>query len=238
MMRPFLTIHRWLGICLGLILFTWIVSGIVMILPGQPVVPPQFNSPGGLASATLAPAAAGALIPGDASTPRTVRLVGIGGRPFYRVKLEGGERFLLDASSGTILTITPQVAESLARMAVGAGEETVVSVQEIRGEPRGDVSGPLYAFRVSFEDPRRTVARVSLSDGSVAAETRLQRFRMGISGLHTFQPIGRLTDRPFVRRGALHISGAVGILLVLSGYYLALPMRWRRRQTENPTSKR
>jgi len=233
----FLKIHKWIGICVGIVLFTWVVSGIVMILPGRPIVASRFNSPGDLTVASISPAAAADLVPGDSGAARKVRLVGINGRPFYEVSIQGGERSLLDASSGAVLTITAQVAESLARMAVGAGEAKVGSVDEI-GEPSwGYSGGPLPVFRVAFEDHQRTVAYVSMRDGSVQADSRLLRVRSRIQQLHAFEPIEILTERPVLRQAALHVASAVGLCLVLTGYYLALPKGWRRRRELRSTSE-
>jgi Na+-transporting NADH:ubiquinone oxidoreductase subunit F len=226
MTRVLLTIHKWVGVCLGILVLIWLVSGIVLILPDREIIPRAFNSPGDLSTAEVSPASAAARVSSDSTAPRSVRLVGIGGRPYYQVTAEQDQKLLVDASSGQALNITAQVAESLARLAVGA---KVASVEEIRGQRQGSSSGPPLAFLVTFDDRQRTTARVSLSDGSVRAETKLRRVRREIAELHTLQQLQTISGSKVLREAVLHVTSIIGIFLVLTGYYLSLPKSWRRR---------
>lgn len=237
MTRLLLKVHKWIGICLGILLFTWLVSGMAMILPMRLLVPPGFNAVADIGTVPLAPATAAAMAPGDSAAPRTVRLVGVGGRPFYQVSVKGQGSALLDATTGALFTVTPQVAESLARLAIGARDARVASVEELREHRLDYSSGPLPAYRIAFDDARGSRAYVSPRDGSVRADSRGWRIRTGLARLHTFEPIEFLSDSKDLRDAALHTTSVIGLCLVFTGYYLALPGRWRRRQDRRQPSE-
>ena len=223
------TIHKWIGICLGVFFFMWLVSGVVMVVPMKPMVPPSFNSTPDLSTVQMSPAMAAALVTGDSSATRTVDLIGIGGRAFYQVKVKGGSQHLLDALSGDVLTITPAVAESLARLALNVGEAPLLSVERVT-KRTPYIFGPLPAFQVNFGDPARTVALVGERNGMVRGETRARQVRYFLTQLHTFAPIENITGRPETQEVGLWLVSGIALILVFTGYYLALPVRWRRRR--------
>lgn len=237
MTRAFLTLHKWIGISVGVFLFVWLVSGIVMILPMQRLAPAQGPGNVDLTTLTLAPAEALALVrsrEGDTARVFNYSLVVIGGEAYYRIQMKGGANHLISATTGERLVIGPERAETLARAGLSSSAP-VTSVTEVKAHSLGYANGPLPAWRVEFGDGRKTVAWVGARDGSVSHDTRLRRVRSFVAQMHTFDQLRTLTGSKLLARGSLGTLSAITILLVLTGYYLALPKRWRRR-AEPPRS--
>lgn len=231
MTRTFLWLHKWLGICMGVVVFIWVVSGVVMILPRGAV--PQAKTPQpDWSSAVLSPAQAAALVAatGDTAGIQNISLVRLRNRPVFLAEMRGGRRHLHDAATGTPIEVTAALAESIAVEGLRA-PKPVTRVERLE-KPDWRYAGRVPAYRVEFADPKRTVAYVTERDGGLQLGDRGIRIRAVITGLHTFQPLSLLGGNTS-RLAALHLTSAVAVLLVLTGYYLVLPKRWRRRRPKS-----
>lgn len=95
-------LHKWIGIVMGVMVFVWLASGMVMILPVTPIVPKVSVEQLDMRSAVLSPAAALDLVAtreGSTALPRRVLMVAVDGAPYYRVDMKDGNSFLINASS-------------------------------------------------------------------------------------------------------------------------------------------
>lgn len=95
-MITFRSVHKWIGISLGLVLLLWLVSGVWMVLPTSY----QQNFQDGFfqwSAAAIAPAEAVAVASGHApERVRNINMWAVAGRLFYRVSLEDGSVRLVD----------------------------------------------------------------------------------------------------------------------------------------------
>jgi len=226
--RTFLWLHKWLGICIGVVVFVWVVSGVVLILPRR-AVPRAPAAAMDWSQASLSPGQIAALVAatGDSGEIQDLSLIRLRNRPVFLAEIRKGRRHLLDAATGAPIEITAQLAESIAV----EGLRTPAPVTGVERLTRHDwrYSGALPAYRVVFDDARRTVAYVIERDGNLVLGDRGIRIRAVIAGLHTFQPLRLLTGNTS-RVFSLYLTSVVAVLLVLTGYYLVLPKKWRRRR--------
>jgi uncharacterized iron-regulated membrane protein len=236
MTRLFLQVHKWVGIALGVLVFIWLASGVVMVLPMKLVSRAPRLAEVDVNQVALSPSAAAALLPsreGDSSGVRDWALLMIGGEAYYRLVARSGTSYLINAATGTRLVIDQAQAEAIALRGLPA-PLPVAQVTEVKARSLGYPNGPIPAWRVEFGDPRHTVAYVGQRDGSVGYSTGMHRVRYFIAQLHTFDQLKTLGLSRGMQHGVLAVTSAVAILLVFTGYYLVLPRRWRRRWERRP----
>ena len=228
--RWVLKIHKWIGMCLGVVVFAWLVSGIVMILPlrargGARPPAARFDL------ATLSPAEALRLAAnGEQDTPRVTRLsiTPVLDRTYYFLEFQGGRNQLVDVQTGSTLVITPELAEEIARRL--SGVTAAARIDTVTQHSMGYMSGPVPAYRVAFADEEGSTAYVSLKDGSARYTNQRLRIRFFVSGLHTFDQLKLLEKTSTLKKPLLHLTSSIGIGLILTGYYLVLPKRWRSKR--------
>jgi hypothetical protein len=217
------------------VLLSWLVSGIVMILPraGRGA---RFTTPAAVDyhSITLSPAEAlRVLAPGSPGDPRryqvaAVKLRAVLDQVVYEVLLaEGGTR-LIDARSGQEVEITSTMAAEIARTAEGS----TASTRYIERLEQHDLRwryGALPVYRVALEDAGDPVLYVDAESGALVGRSdRWSRIRSVITSLHEFEPVTRVIGSHRFRKAAMLFFALVGIATVLTGYWLVVP-RFRSR---------
>lgn len=227
-MITFRSVHKWIGISLGVVLLLWLVSGVWMVLPTSY---PQ-NWEGGFSqwqAAAVAPGEAVSVASGHApDRVRNISMWAVAGRLFYRVSLEDGSVRLVDATTAEPVTITHELAERIARAVFVFPEAALDTVERVDGYSMRYAAGPLPTFRVVFADGNNTVVYVGVADGAVRGGGTRHRIRSVVGGLHTFYPLRVLVSAKG-EKGALVLAGVITIVGVLTGYWLALPGRWRHK---------
>jgi hypothetical protein len=220
--------HKWLAVAVSLVLVMWCVSGISLGLPGGTVArrpsPEPDWSAAHIAPATAARAAA-TLLGDSALRPQSVQLRLLLGAPVYTVSVRGGGVAFVDATTGEAYLMDAALATRIAERAYGG---TARSAQRVDRYGPTYPYGDLPAFVVTFEEggPR---AYVSARSGGVVLATLAGRVRQGLGALHD----GRIIAVVLGERPALLFIAGFGSLTLaaaLSGLWLALPARWRRRE--------
>ena len=220
--------HKWIGIAVGVLLFSWTASGIVMMIPQSSVAR---SGPGTDAvidwlAVTVSPArAAEVASAAGGGTARKVDLQRLRDGMVYLVRFDGGRTVLVDASAGVIIRITADRATAIATD--GLPEAVVRRVDRIDRAPAG-YWGRLPAFRVELDDPRRTVAYVAEATGEVSRTVWRDRVQAQLGhSVHVFTPLKYLPGRDLTRVGTLVVTSLIALVSILTGYWLALPKRWR-----------
>lgn len=224
MTRLFYKVHKWIGVGIGLIMLMWIVTGVLIGGGGggrrAPVTPDY-------AGATVSPSAAlaaAALGDNGITEARAVTLEVVAGRLAYRISDPKGRTALVDAGTGARI----EICESLAReaAAVLAPQAGVREVVRLGGHDRGYPRGGLPAWRVILEDPEESWLHLS-SDATTSTNTRAQRSKSTLHDLHTFAALQGLHLGKQGIRILLVLASVISVALVVTGYYLSLPKRWR-----------
>lgn len=225
-----LWLHKWIGIGLGVIVFLWLVSGMLLIIPSAQA-PGLDRSPVDYRGAVVSPSDAAEVVArqaGDTALVRRLGAVRVLGRSHYMLDLASLRTYFVDMQSGALLEITPDVAGEIARQTTGL-DSARLQVTKLTGYNSAYMRGPLPSYRIDFDDPRRTAVFLSPRDGVVRYTTRALRVKAYIAGFHTFDQLLLLRQSQFTVEAMLHFTSVLGIALVLSGYYLVLPKSWVRR---------
>ena len=117
-MRMMYKVHKWLAVTVGAFITVWFISGVVMILP--PLSPGSASqgapAPVDFQEITVSPAKAVASLAKALGAPPQVTSVSLGrilDVVVYRVTTQSSGSYLINARSGQVFTITPELAEQI-----------------------------------------------------------------------------------------------------------------------------
>jgi uncharacterized iron-regulated membrane protein len=247
-------LHKWASVTVGVFILAWLITGIVLVVPlrwmvsikdmiygNEPETPVRSETASATGSALAqldfrgititVPQAISVLEEelGQEVQVDSVTAARFGQGLAYEITLRDSSRHMVDALSGTRTKVTQAMAEQTARASVNNARPPV-SVDLMH---RRDYHywGSLPVHRVSFDDSQRTVVYVSAVTGHIEQTTsRLSRLHHWVTSIHTFQPLRLAIERDAVRKGLLIVIAMVGIGVVVTGFYLALPVRRRSPQ--------
>ena len=220
--------HKWIGIVLGGVLLLWLITGIWIVLPERhQTIPPEVFTD--WSAAPVSPAAAVAVVsPQDPTRVQALRLWNVAGLLFYHLARADGSGRLVDATTGTEVQVTAELAERVARAQFGVPEAPLASTELLEEHSARYAAGPLPVYRLTFDDADHTVAYIALLAGVVQGGGSNHRVRALVAGLHAFYPLRVLVGSKG-EQGLLVLTGTITIVLVITGYWLGLPARWRRK---------
>ena len=221
---PLRRIHKWMSVSIGVILLAWVVSGIIMMTPAKPLPSGRAATVDyGTMQVSLAQAVQTATAGADGAAIEWITTRRLTNRFFYVIGLAGNRRALVDAASGALTTITPELAGAIARDGLPESV-TVTSVQRFETEQSG-YDGPLPVYRVDLSEG--ITAWVGALAGEVTRRNASGRWHEFWGSIHTFRPVRRMAGRN-TQFLSLVITGAISIAVALTGYWMALPKRARR----------
>jgi Na+-transporting NADH:ubiquinone oxidoreductase subunit F len=217
-------IHKWIGVTIGMVLVMWLLTGI--LIPGDEV-PARHPGAASLERAIVSPAAA--IAAARAGRPAGDAVMGVtlgvlGDQPVYEVRWEGDGR-MVDAVSGTVVEVDERRARAVAEAEYPGGR--ILSVEQIHRPDRGFQYALFPVWRIRFDDGAGTWVHVGTREGRVVRNTRWDRARTTMRGLHTFATL-RVLRIPGDGIYPLLVTAAlVALAGVLTGYWLSLPRSWR-----------
>jgi PepSY-associated TM region len=228
-MLPSRTIHKWIGIVVGIILLMWSVTGIILMIPARRAEARM--QPLDLSRAVVAPAQALVAVEDSGLQVRSVTLIRIHDRTVYRI--DAGRRpLLVDARDGSRVEITPALAEAIARDALG---DTAVEmrVDIIRKRDADYSSGGLPVYRVTVGGAEGAVGHVSMQDGTFIPSGGRSRLRLLAHQMHDFSVIKEWVTTEWFYRTLAIIAASLALVSIFTGYWLTIPPRKRKpRRTE------
>ena len=145
----------------------------------------------------------------------------------YGIKPKDGKLYLVDAIDGKLAEMTKT---DIKRNAIAAGpvDSNIVDVSFLKKRPYA-YSGPMPIYRCTFDDISRTHVYISPTTGQVELKNQgWNRLRQWFLSLHKFEFVTPLFNSDSIRKGVLLILSVIGLIVTLSGFYLALPARFRR----------
>ena len=233
--------HKWVGIAIGLLLFGWVASGIIMLLPQSKVAKLAGVSEPGIdfAQVTLSPgqaASAAAAARGDTTADvgaRNVILRSVLGTPVYLVTPKRGRPSLIDAATGASFEITAERAKTIGEQALGDLKST--GVELLPTAPSG-YYGVAPVYRVTYDDGGNVVSLVSAVTGEMQRTQRADRIMTAIGhNFHVFAPFTQLPGGQNTRKGSLILTGIIALASIVTGYWLAIPRRWLKPSGQRPS---
>ena len=225
-------LHKWIGILVGLVLLMWSITGIVMMLPGSR---PSTDGRARIdfSRASVSPAQVIAAMGDSIPQVRSISIIQIYDLVAYR--LDTARRpVLIDASSGGRIEITPALAESVARQAMGGGSGTL-SVEVMSSHDRGYSTGSLPVYRVAMGG---TTGYVSQLDGAFIPSNTGRKWKALVHDLHNFSVIKLVIHPDWVYRTSAIFVSLVSIVSIFTGYWLALPRPKRKARVTEPLTMR
>jgi len=217
-------IHKWIFVFMGAILLVWLLSGMVMLLPPNWFGPESRNAPAtaDFRVATLAPAEAIARLEAGSGEPLdviAVRLQRVQDQLLYAVRLRGGEEHLVDARTGARFEFSRALAEQVARAGFGI-DAPLAELLELQQHDSFYPWGDLPVFRLRFADKPSDFYLVDQKTARVTRSSTASRIRQAVTSLHHFQPVESLTGSAQLGKALLMLTSVLGLLGVVSGYYL------------------
>ncbi len=222
-----ITVHKWTGIGIGAVVIVWVISTFALLLDSKSSAPPPAAER--LSTLVISPAEAirRSAPPEDTSEVTSLSLQSLGDRSVWRVQRRGRPAVLVDGATGDPVTITSDLAAVVARH-MTSEDVTSVTFQETHSADYP--AGRIPVYRVDLADGRS--AFVAAGDGSVVVRRRGFWSRTRLGDLHTFDPMRLLPRGNEIRVGSLLLTGAISLLLSVTGFvlwYLRLrPFRRRR----------
>jgi len=226
--RTLVTLHRYLGIAVGILMLLWFASGIVMMYVGFPRLAEQDRL------SALAPIPwqaccrlADGLIPDDQQFYR-VQVETLVGVPVLRLRRPPRPDAVVDLKEGVGVRrfdVADARAIALDAIARTVGRSTVASAATIDedqwtvGRYRRD--RPLHRF--TFDDPERSTIYVSSTSGQIVLRTvATQRFWNWLGAIpHWFYLTTLRSDGPLWNQIVIWVS-ILGTFLTVLGLYLGI----------------
>jgi Na+-transporting NADH:ubiquinone oxidoreductase subunit F len=224
MTRLLKTLHKWVGLLIGLQVMAWLLSGLAISLLDPAKVSGQKWA---RTNHAVIPALGAGVFLEPAELPAEWRKSVLGldlitndGRPVYRIRRADGE-ILVDAVDGSAVTTSREEAAEIARQDF-AGNGEIVSIEHGMAPDRETRDSRGAYWRVNFSDPANTAIYVSESSGKILERrNRHWRVRDFFWMLHIMDYPGREDiNNPLVMGAALIAVwlGLSGILLLFASF--------------------
>jgi hypothetical protein len=250
-MRLLAAVHRYLGAALCVVLFTWFVSGIVMMYAGYPVLGegaklermPRLDW-----SAARIPVAEAAGAAAEHGAVEYVRLGMLLGRPAYFIYRGGSQWTTVYADDGRVAAdVDPDQATAIAQqffpdggsvrrvdLLSAADQWTVYTAWAPYLSDNGFSNGFAPMYKLEFADAAATALYVLQSTGDVVGRTTQRERIWGYLGavVHWIYPTSLRVQAVEIWDGLIVWTSALGALacaigLVLGVYYLDWGKRGR-----------
>ena len=139
----------------------------------------------------------------------------------YVVDLREGGTHFLNAVSGAVFTITPEMAKRYV-VETYPTEGRVLAVESVEKHSYHYQWGALPAYRVVLDAKPSVDFFVEAKDGTVRRSGPWNRVVGVLARFHTFDLLKLVTRRDEIRHGIVIIAAMIGIAAALTGYYLAV----------------
>jgi hypothetical protein len=231
------SIHKWVGVVIGIQVLLWVAGGLVMsafpieLVRGETQTAPTLPVPiGGDEFAIELQDTIAAH--GPVTSLRSLR---IAGRLYFEGQRSDAPPLLIDARDGAVLAgIDEPLAREIARRDfTGVGK--IVSASLLDARP-GEYRGPMPVWQLRFDDARDTAIYVSATNGQVLAR------RNDVWRLYDFFWMLHIMDyreRVDFNHGLLIGASAIALLLSATGFWLLfyrVRLRRANRRATRPTS--
>jgi sulfite reductase alpha subunit-like flavoprotein/uncharacterized iron-regulated membrane protein len=239
--RVIITIHRWIGIAVCIMVMTWFISGIVLAYVPFPKMSAQqklgYLQPLDWGEVTVSPGAAMAAA-GLSEFPKDLRLEMSGGRPVYRIKNWDRHNLTVAADTGERLEgVSATAALAIVRQQLSAPQATLkaANLDSDQWTMTGYWNKERPFHVVALNDSAGSEYYVSVATGEVVFGThRTQRILNWLGAIPHwlyFESLRRYTHEG-VWTWSIYIIAGASIFVSLSGLWIGISrMRLRMRYT-------
>jgi len=229
MRKWWFTVHKWVGLVVGLQILAWMVSGLYMtwfpiaqVRSEQNIrepVPRDLHQAVDLTTATQALAALSIPI-------SRLELVDIAGRWMWRIDSEGKPHALMDVATGNIASPLDEAAARGIATADFAGAGKIVSAELVDSSAPIEYRGALPVWQFVFDDPDATHLYVAPLTGKVAARrSGLWRTYDFLWSLHIMD----YSQRENFNHWPIVLMAFLGLVLTITGIGLLVIRLWPRK---------
>jgi hypothetical protein len=226
MRKWWFTIHKWVGLIVGLQILAWTGSGLFMTWFPIEDVRSEHNireaPPRDLQTAKDLIAPDRAIAAAKAPVSR-LELVDIAGRWMWRLDSKGKPFMLIDAEQGQVISPLDEAAARRIATADFSGKGKIVAAKLIEKDPPIEYRRALPVWQVAFDDPGETTLYVEPLTGKVAARrSNLWRTFDFLWSLHIMD----YTEREDFNHWPIVIMAALGLTLTITGIGLLVIRLW------------
>ena len=237
MRKWWFTVHKWVGLVVGLQVLAWMVSGLYMtwfpiaqVRSEQNIreaAPRDVHQAVDLATATRALA--------ELSIPISrLELVDVAGRWMWRIDSQGKPHALMDITSGKVVSPLDETAARDIATADFAGTGKIAAATLIEEDAPIEYRGALPVWQIVFDDSDATHIYVAPLTGKVAARrSGLWRTYDFLWSLHIMD----YSQRENFNHWPIVLMALLGLVLTISGIGLLVIRLWPRRSFANRTSE-
>ncbi len=231
MRRWWFSVHKWIGLAIGLQVLAWMVSGLYMTFVPIEQVRSEHNIrkpvPLDLRAHknVVTPSAVAALLTGSVTRLELGEMLGA---PVWRADIDGKPAALIDARSGTLLSPLNEASARRIAQADFAGHGKIAQATLIAKDPPVEYRGVLPVWQLMFDDEGATNLYVSPATGKVVGRrSAVWRVYDFLWSLHIMD----YQTRDNFNNWLVILTAAVGLILTVSGFGILFYRFW-------PTLKR
>jgi len=226
MRKWWFSIHKWVGLIVGLQVLAWTVSGLYMTWFPIAEVRSEHNvrevKPRDLRAATDLIAPDRAIAAAKAPVSR-LELTDVAGRWMWRIDSAGKAHMLIDAESGRVLSPLDEAAARDIARADYAGKGSIVAAKLIEKDPPIEYRRALPVWQVTFDDNDATKLYIEPLTGKVSARrSDLWRTYDFLWSLHIMD----YTERENFNHWPLILMSLLGLMLTMTGIGLLVIRLW------------
>jgi uncharacterized iron-regulated membrane protein len=231
MRKWWFSIHKWIGLVVGLQVLAWTVSGLYMTWFPITQVRSEHNireaKPRDLRTATDLIAPDRAVSAAKAPVSR-LELTEVAGRWMWRIDSAGKPHMLIDAESGKVLSPLDEAAARQIAHADFTGKGKIVAAKLITKDPPIEYRRTLPVWQVTFDDVGETNLYVEPLTGKVAARrSNLWRTYDFLWSLHIMD----YSAREDFNHWPIILMSLLGLILTISGIGLLVIRLWPHNLT-------
>lgn len=223
------SIHKWVGLVVGLQVLAWVASGLFMTFFPIEEVRSEHNirkaPPRDLRAAQSLVSAQSAIAAVSAPISR-LELVDVAGRWMWRIDSEGKAHTLIDAEEGQVVSPLDERSARAIATADFAGKGAIVAAKLIDQDAPIEFRGTLPVWQLTFDDASATHVYVDpLTAKVVARRSALWRSYDFLWGLHIMD----YTERESFNHWPIIVVSLLSLILVVTGIGLLVIRFWPRR---------
>lgn len=233
MRKWWFSIHKWIGLVVGLQILAWTASGLYMTwFPIEQVrsesnireaMPRDLRTAVNLISAEKAIEAAGVPV-------SRLELLDIAGRWMWRIDSAGKPQMLIDAEKGLVVSPLDEAGARQIATADFAGEGKIVTATLIAANPPIEYRSTLPVWQIVFNDADATHLYVAPLTGKVVARrSALWRTYDFLWSLHIMD----YSERENFNHWPIILMSLLGLILTTTGFGLLVIRLWPRTLSFN-----